>query len=381
MKWMIPLSILVLTGCSAASEPTESDGKSKTVAGNEDAKSLPQASQKPARWELRKDERYFRLNRMPTLVLGRNPAGTNEQFQEAFRHGAASGERLMRIHLTHAPPMKSKAGEVDEAWSKRWEQIFDMAAKNGMGVIPVFGVTPCRKQWLAWLEAMVTRWRKRKEIIAWEVFSELDLLTPHIDRNDHAAECHTGVGAGIRAVRNAVSWSNVIWIKPSTDQVGVQRMVWRQLVSSNARAWVMDDTQMDLPAISWANANSRPCCSSNVPKNASNELPEIAGLAKAILVVARRRPPAAIAPVIRDAPTMVNPQASPSVWSLAKKTKRTIRRVVLARHLHVELIADVPAAHCYALVVHAYLTVELSHSIEQKLIQWHLRNSSSVSRE
>jgi hypothetical protein len=152
---------------------------------------------------------------VPTLVLGRNPTGTNEQFQEAFRHGAVSGERLMRIHLTHAPPMKSKAGEVDEAWTKRWEQIFDMAAKNGMGVIPVFGVwadwndgsknetwhswhkntynvklggpakspkqlfgdTPCRKQWLAWLKAMVTRWQQRKEIVAWEIFSELDLLT------------------------------------------------------------------------------------------------------------------------------------------------------------------------------------------------------------
>ncbi len=215
MKWLIPLSILLLPGCWA-SEPTNLSGGSKTVAGEETAKSpLPKASQKPTRWELRKDERYFRLDGVPTLVLGRNPTGTNEQFQEAFRHGAVSGERLVRIHLTHAPPMKSKAGEVDEAWAKRWEQIFDMAAKNGMGVIPVFGVwadwndgsknetwhswnkntynvklggpakspkelfgdTPCRTQWLAWLEAMVTRWQQRKEIVAWEIFSELDLLT------------------------------------------------------------------------------------------------------------------------------------------------------------------------------------------------------------
>jgi len=111
--------------------------------------------------------------------------------------------------------MRAKAGKVDEAWVKRWEQVFDLAAKSGLGVIPVFGVwadwndgsnneawhawernrynakvggparspaelfddTTCRKQWLTWLETLVKRWRPRKEIVAWEIFSELDLLT------------------------------------------------------------------------------------------------------------------------------------------------------------------------------------------------------------
>ena len=238
MQRMIVLSLLIISGCSPANEPAEQAGKAKTATEKTapektaNKSPLPKVSQKSVRWELRRGERYFRLNGVPTLVLGRNPIGTIEQFQEAFRHGAANGERLVRIHITYG--QKSKPGEVDEAWSKRWEQVFDMAAKNGLGVIPVFGVwaewndgsknetwhtwdksifnaknggpaqsprelfddTPCRKQWLAWLEAMVKRWRGRKEIVAWEIFSELDLLTGSTE--PRAAEFVQAASAVIR---------------------------------------------------------------------------------------------------------------------------------------------------------------------------------------
>jgi hypothetical protein len=41
----------------------------------------------------------------------------------------------------------------------------------------LFAQTRCRQLWLEWLAQMVRRWRDRPNIIAWELFSELDLVT------------------------------------------------------------------------------------------------------------------------------------------------------------------------------------------------------------
>jgi len=161
-------------------------------------------------------EFYFRVAGRPAFIFGRNPTGTRlEQFDELLRPAAESGETILRIHLTVGFQSQSPAGDVDEAWAAQWERVFDSAAAKGLHVLPVLGVwadwndgsngepwhqwdknrynaarggpakTPaelfqdsnCQRLWLAWLESLVKRWQARANILGWEIFSELDLVS------------------------------------------------------------------------------------------------------------------------------------------------------------------------------------------------------------
>jgi hypothetical protein len=165
---------------------------------------------------LQPGELFFRADGRPSFLLGRNPTGTElGHFDELLTWAAASGERILRIHLTTGFQPRAAAGAVDEVWAGQWERVFDLAAAKGLHVLPVFGVwadwndgsdglpwhqwdknpfnaakggparspaelfgdTECRRLWLGWLEALVKRWQARPNILGWEVFSELDLVT------------------------------------------------------------------------------------------------------------------------------------------------------------------------------------------------------------
>jgi len=161
-------------------------------------------------------EPYFRVGGRQAFVFGRNPTGWRvEQFGPLLQWAGESGERIVRIHLTSGMAPKGPAGAVDEAWAAKWERVFDQAAERGVYVLPVFSAwarwndgsgghrwhfwnrnpynaarggpargpsdlladTPTRRLWLAWMGALVRRWRGRPNLVGWEVFSELDLVT------------------------------------------------------------------------------------------------------------------------------------------------------------------------------------------------------------
>ena len=161
-------------------------------------------------------EFYLRVNGTQSSLLGKNPTGWQvEQFAPLLQWSRESGERIARIHLTVGMAPNAAPGEIDEEWAGRWERVFDMAAENGVYVLPVFGVwghwndgskgerwhywhrnrynaalggpadrpvellqdTECRRLWLQWLGALVRRWAERPNLLGWEVFSELDLIT------------------------------------------------------------------------------------------------------------------------------------------------------------------------------------------------------------
>jgi hypothetical protein len=165
--------------------------------------------------ELRKGEKYFRLEGTPRWVLGRNPVAVSpDAFAEHFKNAAAAGETFLRIHFCHMPP-DEKAGEVHPGMMKSWDAALDAAEKYHLAVMPVFGVwadwndgskgevwhaweknpfniarggparSPaelfepgtCRDLWMKRLETFVRHWESRPCIVAWEVFSELDMLT------------------------------------------------------------------------------------------------------------------------------------------------------------------------------------------------------------
>ena len=211
------------------------------------------------RFELRPGENYFRVSGRPAFVLGRNPAGRNPPaFDEHFRHAAAAGEQFVRIHFTFMPPGE-KAGEIDAGMLAGWDAILDAAEKRGLAVLPVLGVwanwndgshketwhqwdrnpfnverggpakrpselfddTPCRKLWLKRLETFVTRWARRRAIVGWEIFSELDLVTGATE--EHAVEFTERAAAAIRAADQ--------WKRPITaSQAGVNE--WPKLSRS-----------------------------------------------------------------------------------------------------------------------------------------------------
>jgi len=165
---------------------------------------------------LKSGEFYFRHDGRQTFLLGRNPTGWQVgQFEPLLEWAGESGERIVRIQVTSGFKHSAPAGELNEEWAARWDRVFDMAAGDGLYVLPVLGVwadwndgskgerwhfwdrndfnaalggpagsptellqdTPCRRLWLQWVGKLVGRWQGRPNILGWEIFSELNLVT------------------------------------------------------------------------------------------------------------------------------------------------------------------------------------------------------------
>lgn len=164
-------------------------------------------------------EFYFRYDGIPSFPLGTNPTGWKiSQFDTLLAY-AGENENIVRIHITNGrrPSQATVAGEVDEAWAGFWDGVFTMADQNGLRVLPVFDVwadwnttntgaqswannpynvinggpavdpsellmdTPTRELWMGWVKTLIVRWEDRSNILGWEVFSELDLISGSTD--------------------------------------------------------------------------------------------------------------------------------------------------------------------------------------------------------
>jgi hypothetical protein len=175
----------------------------------------PVVKEEKVRPTLSKRSRYFNFGVKPGFVLGRNPAGKEPKtFASHFKHVAEAGEHFVRIHFTHMPKDETP-GEIAPYMLKAWDTILDSAEEHGLAVMPVLGGwaewndgrnketwhawdknpfnvrnggpaknpnelyddTECRKVWLKRLDTLVKRWADRKAIVAWEIFSEVDLVS------------------------------------------------------------------------------------------------------------------------------------------------------------------------------------------------------------
>ncbi|HXB96991.1 MAG TPA: hypothetical protein VNZ54_03005 [bacterium] len=162
-----------------------------------------------------KGSAYFVDGDRCSMLFGSNPTGWNtDQVFALLDQAQRDGERIVRIHLTNGMFPSGRAGALDMEWVGKWESIFDEAARRGLAVIPVFDVWawwsvagsggtqnwganpynsknggpggrpealledgPTQRLFMAWLEALVRRWAPRKEILLWEPFSEINLLS------------------------------------------------------------------------------------------------------------------------------------------------------------------------------------------------------------
>ena len=214
---------------------------------------------------LKPNTNYFEIDGHQAFLYGRNPTGWQvSQFVPLFAWQNESGGKIARIHITVGMPPMGQPGIVDETWAKSWDKVFQLAASKSIHVIPVFdswarwndgspgnpprewlqwfkspynhdlggpAISPvellkdsvCRKLWLAWAGQLVKRWQTMPNICAWELFSELDLVTGA--NEDNALDF-------VREAASVVRKSDPLKRPITTSLSGVGK--WPKLFSSNA---------------------------------------------------------------------------------------------------------------------------------------------------
>ena len=169
---------------------------------------------------LNKGDFYFSIVGTQRFIYSRNLAGYQpSQYFQLIDFSAAGGSKLVRVQLDSLGMGYSNTGKVDESWAGKWEEIFNKAASNGIDVIPVFGVwydwndgngystwasnplndrnggsakkpaelfvsdSPTQKIWLGWMKTLIERWQSQKNILAWEIFSEVNMAPGTTEAN------------------------------------------------------------------------------------------------------------------------------------------------------------------------------------------------------
>jgi hypothetical protein len=157
---------------------------------------------------------YFSVDGRTSFIFSRNIAGYHPVDYDTFLDWSkAGGSRVARIQLDSLGMGYTKTGEVDQGWAVQWDQIFDKAQADGIYILPVFSgwfdwnagsgystwksnplnqanggpvQTPAelfqkgsatQAMWMQWMQSLVKRWQGRKNILAWEIFSEVNLAS------------------------------------------------------------------------------------------------------------------------------------------------------------------------------------------------------------
>lgn len=170
---------------------------------------MPELSLKPG-------ENYFSLGSVPEFIFSRNLAAyVPIDYGTLLDWTRRAGSRLVRLNIpgiVMGGTGYNNQGELDEAWAKRWDKVFDDAEGNGIYVwVQISGWgdwkttgpadwahnpfnvanggpasqpgelfktdSPTQKLWLAWLKQLVLRWKDHKSIAIWEPFAEVNLAT------------------------------------------------------------------------------------------------------------------------------------------------------------------------------------------------------------
>ena len=163
-------------------------------------------------------ESYFSIDGTPAFLFSRNPAGWGPQDWEILTGMAfLQGDHFVRLGTSaesmggyHGYGYNAK-GEISEDWSNNWERLFDVAETEGLYVLPTFGGwidwndtgyntwannpfnranggpaddpreifkkdSPTQQLYLEWFRRLVTRWQAHRNILAWEVVTEINLI-------------------------------------------------------------------------------------------------------------------------------------------------------------------------------------------------------------
>jgi hypothetical protein len=206
---------LASSGCTAAqiTTPTSTAAITPTASAKPTAIPIPTVTPIPLpALTLHPGDFYFSVDGQQGFILSRNVAGYEApQYYQLLDLTNTGGSKFVRVQLDSLGMGYSNTGEVDEAWAKKWEDIFKKAASDGIYVMPVFGVwcdwndgsgystwklnpfnemnggpaktsvelfisdSPTQELWFSWMKTLIERWQGQNNIIAWEIFSEVNM--------------------------------------------------------------------------------------------------------------------------------------------------------------------------------------------------------------
>ena len=198
---------VALESDSLSSRRFQNGVRDSTDRVNDHSISLPALTLKPGNF-------YFSLNGRPSFIFSRNVAGYKLTHYYTFLDWAkAGGSKFIRIQLDSMGMGYTSKGGVDHNWVAQWDKVFDKAREDVIYILPVFSgwfdwnagagystwksnpmnyanggpvKTPAELfqkgsatqiMWLDWMQTLVKHWKRRKNIFAWEVFSEVNLAS------------------------------------------------------------------------------------------------------------------------------------------------------------------------------------------------------------
>jgi hypothetical protein len=206
---------LILSGCAMAAPATQpalsspKPGQTTSISptATKESVRMPDLTLDPGDY-------YFSVDGQPGFVFSRNVAGYKPaQYEPLLGWSQTGGTTFVRIQLDSFGMGYTTTGAVDEAWALQWEQVFDKAKADGIYILPVFsgwfdwnagtgystwGSNPLNQVnggpvktpaelfkkdsatqilWMDWMTTLVRRWQGRNNILAWEIFSEVNLAS------------------------------------------------------------------------------------------------------------------------------------------------------------------------------------------------------------
>lgn len=206
---ILMVTATLLSACSAQTPTATPTAPTATAT----AIPLPRLTLQPGNF-------YFSRDGQPVFLFSRNIAGYQvSHIDQLLDWTASGGSSFVRLHLDDFGMGYLPGGGVDENWAVQWDQVFNLAEAKGIYILPVFSVwcdwnagggystwqnNPLNKAkggpvadplelfvtdsttqllWLDWMETLVKRWVDRRNILAWEIFSEVNLATNPSESN------------------------------------------------------------------------------------------------------------------------------------------------------------------------------------------------------
>ncbi len=207
---------------------TDTSLPAKTQTATSVSTSLPKITLKPG-------DMYFSIDGKQSFLFSRNITGQDienlSDFKLFFDYTQAAGDHFARLQIDNLGPFFTSDGDVNESMLSKWDRVFDMASERGLYIVPAFGVWiwwnqdvlwkdnplnvakggPARSpgelfksdsetqaRWLKFVRKLVEHWGARENILAWEIFSEINLT--HGSSDDNAPDFIEPAAAVIRAV-------------------------------------------------------------------------------------------------------------------------------------------------------------------------------------
>jgi hypothetical protein len=172
------------------------------------------------RLTLKPGDFYFSVDGKTRFIFSRNVAGYQlAHFNTLLDWSKAGGARFVRIQLDDLGMGYTGTGGVDPNWAAQWDQVLDKAEADGIYVLLTFSAwydwnagtgystwknnplnqanggpvkdpgelfqkgSLAQDKYLTWMETLVKRWQGRRNVLGWEIFSEVNLASGNTEAN------------------------------------------------------------------------------------------------------------------------------------------------------------------------------------------------------